>query len=366
MTVRDNHYIQGACATANGNEPLTKWLEPDAGAADAVSEIVFDLSAAEFKGLSQAKIALIDYAGNTFLSDYYSLSGAEIVYPASVSLDKTSLSLTEGESTKLTAAVLPANASNRTVLWRSSDENVAEVSASGVVTAKNEGSARITAETSNGLTASCLVTVKAKESENSPVSASITAPKNAFTGNPLFFELQLESMKKVATVSFTFEKDALLEYSGLTGKNGFTPLGIKWNNDNTATVVLSYLENGAGGSLTKTELCSVAELTFKELTKDASVGLRLTAFSAAGYDENGKAVYLVTKIATPKAETAVSDKPNCDVNGDGKVDLLDITYCQKYYRQGSDSSDWSDFKQCDLDGDGLIGIQDLIIILQAM
>ena len=366
VTVHDNHYIQGACATANGNEPLTKWLEPDAGAADAVSEIVFDLSAAEFKGLSQAKIALIDYAGNTFLSDYYSLSGAEIVYPASVSLDKTSLSLTEGESTKLTATVLPANASNRTVLWRSSDENVAEVSASGVVTAKSEGSARITAETSNGLTAGCLVTVKAKESENSPVSASVTAPKNAFTGNPLFFELQLESMKKVATVSFTFEKDALLEYSGLTGKNGFTPLGIKWNNDNTATVVLSYLENGAGGGLTKPELCSVAELTFKELTKDASVGLRLTAFSTAGYDENGKAVYLATKIATPKAETAVSDKPNCDVNGDGKVDLLDITYCQKYYRQGSDSSDWSDFKQCDLDGDGLIGIQDLIIILQAM
>ena len=88
--------------------------------------------------------------------------------------------------------------------------------------------------------------------------------------------------------------------------------------------------------------------------------------SVTVYDENGKAVYLATKIATPKAETAVSDKPNCDVNGDGKVDLLDITYCQKYYRQGSDSPDWSDFKQCDLDGDGLIGIQDLIIILQAM
>ena len=146
------------------------------------------------------------------------------MYPASVSLDKTSLSSTEGESTKLTATVLPANASNRTVLWRSSDENVAEVSASGVVTAKSEGSARITAEASNGLTASCFVSVKAKEIENSPVSASITAPKNAFTGNPLFFELQLESMKKVATVSFTFEKDALLEYSGLTGKNGFTQL----------------------------------------------------------------------------------------------------------------------------------------------
>ena len=173
-------------------------------------------------------------------------------------------------------------------------------------------------------------------------------------------------MKRVATVSFTFEKDSVLQYSDLIGKNGFTPLGIKWNDDNTATVAMSYLQDGAGGSLTKTELSDAAEVRFKEISENMSVGIRLLDVSAAGYDENGKAVYFTTKIVEPTASTVISDKPDCDVNGDGVIDLLDITYCQKYYRKGSTSSGWNEFKHCDLDGNGLIDIQDLIIILQAM
>ncbi len=366
VSVHDNHYIQGVCATATGNEPITEWIEPDAVKADAVSEIVFDLSASGFKGLNQAKIALIDYAGNTYISDYYSLSGASVVYPQSVTLDKTSLILTEGESARLNAEVLPKNASNRNVVWSVSDNGVAEVSSDGTVTAKKAGNTTVTAETSNGLKASCEITVNAKAQETLPVTAAVTSKRNVFTGNIIPFGFQIGNMKRVATVSFTFEKDSALQYSDLIGKNGFTPLGIKWNDDNTATVAMSYLQDGAGGSLTKTELSDAAEVRFKEISENMSVGIRLLDVSAAGYDENGKAVYFTTKIVEPTASTVISDKPDCDVNGDGVIDLLDITYCQKYYRKGSTSSDWNEFKHCDLDGNGLIDIQDLIIILQAM
>ena len=366
VSVHDNHYIQGVCATATGNEPITEWIEPDAVKADAVSEIVFDLSASGFKGLNQAKIALIDYAGNTYISDYYSLSGASVVYPQSVTLDKTSLILTEGESARLNAEVLPKNASNRNVVWSVSDNGVAEVSSDGTVTAKKAGNTTVTAETSNGLKASCEITVNAKAQETLPVTAAVTSKRNVFTGNIIPFGFQIGNMKRVATVSFTFEKNSALQYSDLIGKNGFTPLGIKWNDDNTATVAMSYLQDGAGGSLTKTELSDAAEVRFKEISENMSVGIRLLDVSAAGYDENGKAVYFTTKIVEPTASTVISDKPDCDVNGDGVIDLLDITYCQKYYRKGSASSGWNEFKHCDLDGNGLIDIQDLIIILQAM
>lgn len=366
VTVHDNHYIQGACATANGNTPLTDWIEPDADAADAAAEITFDLSSSEFKGLSQAKIALIDYAGNTYLSDYYSLSGASIVYPESVTLDKSSLILTEGENARISAEVLPKNASNRTVTWSTSNADAAEVTSDGTVNAKKAGRAVITAETVNGIKASCEVTVNARTEETAPVTAAVTAKKNTFAGDIIPFGFQMGNMKSVATVSFTFEKDAALQYTNLIGRNGFTPLGIKWNDDNTATIALSYLQNGAGGSVTKTDLLDVAEVRFKEILEDMTVGIKLVDVSAAGYDENGKAVYFTTKITAANASTAVSNKPSCDVNGDGVSDLLDITYCQKYYRKGESSSDWNDFKHCDLDGNGLIDIQDLIIILQAM
>lgn len=366
VTVRDNHYIQGACATANGNEPLTEWIEPSADTAGASSEITFDLSSTEFKGLSQAKIALIDYAGNTYLSDYYSLSGASVIYPQSVTLDKSSLIMTEGESVRLSADVMPKNASNRTVTWSSSDADTAEVTSDGTVNAKKAGNAVITAETVNGIKAGCEVTVNAKSEEVLPVTAAVTAKKNTSAGDIIPFGFKLGNMKKVATVSFTFEKNSALQYANLIGKNGFTPLGIKWNSDNTATIALSYLQSGAGGSVTKTDMSDVAEVRFKEILNDMPVGIKLIDVSAAGYDDNGKAVYFTTKITDANASTTVSSKTDCDVNGDGVIDLLDITYCQQYYRKGESSSDWNNFKHCDLDGNGLIDIQDLIIILKAM
>lgn len=366
LSVHDNHYIQGICVTANGKEPITKWIEPDAESADAISEITFDLSSSEFKGLTQAKIALIDYAGNTYLSDYYSLSGASIVYPQSVTLDKSSLIMTEGESIRLSAEVMPGNASNRTVAWSTSNAETAEVTADGIVNAKKSGSAIITAETINGIKASCEITVNAKMPEAFSVEAAVTAKKNIFAGDIIPFGFQLGNMKKVATVSFTFEKDAALQYANLIGKNGFTPLGIKWNDDNTATIALSYLQNGAGGSVSKPEFFDVAEVQFKEILSDMSVGIKLIDVSAAGYDENGKAVYFTTKITAENANTTVINNPSCDVNSDGIIDLLDITYCQKYYRKDKSSSEWNNFKRCDLDGNGLIDIQDLIIILKTM
>lgn len=366
VTVHDNHFIQGVCATATGNEPITKWIEPDATSADTTSEITFDLSASGFKGLTQAKIALIDYAGNTYISDYYSLSAAEVIYPQSVTLDKSALVLTEGESAVLNAEIMPQNASNRTVTWSISDTDVAQISASGKVTAKKAGNAVITAQTVNGIKASCDITVNEKQAETLPIAAAVSVKKNTLTGNIIPFRFQLGNIKKVATVSFTFQKDDALQFKSLIGKNGFTPLGIKWNNDNTATIALSYLQNGAGGSLTKNELFDAAEVQFKEILNDITVGIRLVDVSAAGYDENGKAVYFTTKITAESANTNVTKKSSCDVNADGVVDLLDITYCQKFYRMGEKSIDWNDFKHCDLDGNGLIDIEDLIIILKVM
>ena len=85
------------------------------------------------------------------------------IYPVeSVSLDKTSVELTEGDSTTLTATVTPDNATNRSVTWTSSDESVATVT-EGKVTAVKAGSATVTVTTEDGgKTAICDVTVVAK------------------------------------------------------------------------------------------------------------------------------------------------------------------------------------------------------------
>lgn len=90
--------------------------------------------------------------------EFTSISAIPIL-PESVSLNKTTASLKEGESVILSATVLPDDATDKTVTWTTSDESVATVRSSGFVMAVKSGEATITATTVNGLTATCKVTV---------------------------------------------------------------------------------------------------------------------------------------------------------------------------------------------------------------
>lgn len=84
----------------------------------------------------------------------------EDVPVTSVSISKNILTLTEGESETLTAVVLPADATDKTVTWSVSPDGYATVTG-GVVTAVKEGTCLVTAKAGN-CTASCAVTVKAR------------------------------------------------------------------------------------------------------------------------------------------------------------------------------------------------------------
>lgn len=78
-----------------------------------------------------------------------------------VSLDKTELTLTAGETGKLKATLSPEEAANKAVHWTSSDTSVAAV-VYGTVTAVNAGKTTITVETvDGGFKATAEVTVKA-------------------------------------------------------------------------------------------------------------------------------------------------------------------------------------------------------------
>lgn len=79
-----------------------------------------------------------------------------------VTLDRESAEIEVGATLTLRATVAPADATDKSVGWSSSDESVAKV-ASGVVTGVAEGTAEITVKTANGKEAKCRVTVLAAE-----------------------------------------------------------------------------------------------------------------------------------------------------------------------------------------------------------
>lgn len=82
-----------------------------------------------------------------------------IVPVTSVSLDKEYIGLKVGESKTLTATVLPLDATNKSLIWASSNEAIATV-VDGVVSAKKVGATEITVTTKDGnKVATCQVEV---------------------------------------------------------------------------------------------------------------------------------------------------------------------------------------------------------------
>lgn len=80
-----------------------------------------------------------------------------IPYPESISLNRNSISLTTiWQTEQLTATILPT-VSDKTITWASSDNTIATVSSSWLVTCVTPWECTITATTVNNLTATCSV-----------------------------------------------------------------------------------------------------------------------------------------------------------------------------------------------------------------
>ena len=95
-----------------------------------------------------------------------------------VKLNKTATSLLVGGNETLVATILPENATNKKVTWKSSNAAVATVDAAGKVTAVKAGEATITVTTDDGgKTATCKVTVSNKEIK----VTGVTLNKSALT-----------------------------------------------------------------------------------------------------------------------------------------------------------------------------------------
>lgn len=92
-----------------------------------------------------------------------------------ISLDPSELKLTEGSSIRITAFVSPANATNKEVIWKSSNTSVATVS-EGTVLAIKPGKVEISAITlDGGYTATCSVTVEDDKTKVTSLSLGGTA-----------------------------------------------------------------------------------------------------------------------------------------------------------------------------------------------
>jgi hypothetical protein len=97
-----------------------------------------------------------------------------IIAVTGVTLSSTALTVEEGATQTLTPTIAPANATNKAVTWKSSNDAIATVSETGEVTGVAQGEAAITVATEDGnKTATCAVTVTPPGVLNQPAAADL-------------------------------------------------------------------------------------------------------------------------------------------------------------------------------------------------
>ena len=181
---------------------------------------------------------------------------AKAIGVTEVTLDKTELTLTEGEAETLTATVRPDNADNKKVTWSSDKTEIATVDGSGKVTAVKPGEAVITVTTEDGgKTATCKVTVKAK-----------AVPVTGVEVNPWAVTLSVRGTSKL---SYTIRP------ADATNQN------VKWESDNPSVATVDSDGNVRAVSAGVAKVSAVTEdggfrsgctVTVKEFSSGFEVG----------------------------------------------------------------------------------------------
>lgn len=108
----------------------------------------------------------------------------------SIQINENIESMDEGDSKTLTVTITPNNATDKNITWKSSDDSILSVSATGEITAKKSGTAEIIATSSNGKVSTIKISVKGEIKEevkdlvkDNAVVSTATIYKNNITSN---------------------------------------------------------------------------------------------------------------------------------------------------------------------------------------
>lgn len=121
-----------------------------------------------------------------------------------VKLNKTKSTMTVGKKQTLKATITPKKASNKAVVWKSSNTKVATVSGKGVVTAKKAGTVTITAtaKDGSGKKAACKITVK---NQVKPAPTPVTV-KSVKAIGMMQVQVELTGAKELSSSDFKIYK----------------------------------------------------------------------------------------------------------------------------------------------------------------
>ena len=151
LTEEEETHLTAEITPAEVDDPTLTWISVNPGVAAVEDGLV--------RAVSPGSATILVRTVNHKVESCSVFVKKKWTDPKSVTLNKTNAEIGAGERVSLYASVLPADASDLSVRWSSSDPETASVR-NGVVRGRKAGEAVITAETVNGLTTRCTVTVR--------------------------------------------------------------------------------------------------------------------------------------------------------------------------------------------------------------
>ena len=284
------------------------------------------------------------------------------VLVSGITLNETEAELTVGEKLQMEATIAPNNATDASVTWSSTNEAVAVVSESGLVTAVGSGTCQIraTANDGSGKTASCLVTV---EKNNKLTVTDMT---------------QCCGGRGVLNVLLADEETIMGFQSDLQLPNGVT---VAEDNNNKLMATLT-------GNAVNTHSISSSKVSdglyrfvvtpqgSRAISNANGDGMTITIDVADGvatgiYDMTLKDIEMtvrkpgnVYEDIHPKNSTAkltITEAMMGDVNGDGRVSVTDVISMNSYILEEEPAQFIR--KVADLNGDGKVTITDMVQVI---
>ena len=154
------------------------------------------------------------------------------VNPATVKLTS------KGQTTQLSAIVLPSNAENKSIVWSTSNASVATVDNNGVVTAVANGNATITAAAldGSGKYAECSVVVEIPKENNQIIELAGSKSKKIGITKSSFSEIT-----DFSKVTFDFKNsDTVYEICGFDNTSRYASVTIQALRKGNGTITASY------------------------------------------------------------------------------------------------------------------------------
>lgn len=165
LDVGDSVRLKVTVNPDNATNKSVTWKSSNSAVASVDSK---GLVTAKSEGKAQITVKTADGGYTAYCT--VNVNDDDYVPVTGISLNKTSASVYEGKVIVLKATITPQNATNKKVLWTSSNTNVAVVDSNGLVYGKKAGVSKITAKTADrGFSAVCTVTVYDEDYEKTEV-----------------------------------------------------------------------------------------------------------------------------------------------------------------------------------------------------